>query len=329
MIAAFLKRFLFILLVFSPIYSYSQDIFFAQQQLNKLYLNPAYSCVYSNNTFFSHYRNQYPVMANGFKTYNVWYNVPYIKSGSGISVGLMQDNLPGNLFSTNQFDFAYAHKIKVGLFKYVAVGLQASLILNSIKTGGIILAQPENIASRNVFEPQFSAGILYYNLEWVAGLTLNDLSSIISFNKNKLTTMGLTMHVEKKINLFMIEGSTWEKATILTPSIMSRLYMNRISYIYGTLVEKQNIIAGVWIRNGFPFYFTDFIAGLGYKINNVRLFYTYDFNAHSLTYPLPLTQSHEVTLQIQINKKPHKNFPRKYDCPDFEVNSIKENHIAK
>ncbi len=299
---------------------YTQDISFAQLQINKFQLNPAYSSIYKQSSVFIHYSNQIPSIANGFRTYNFTYNQAFAKSKRGISLGVLSDRLAGSIFSTNSVDFCYSQYVKTGHFSSLSFGFQSSFILNTINNSGQTFVVQENLPSQTIFEPKFSFGLLYLKKDWILGITINDLSTFITFNKNNLSSFRIVTEIEKKINLFNIEQTSWEKGTNITPSLIVKYYLSNIQYTYGIKIEKYNILAGTWLRNGFPFYYTNFIAGIGWQYSNLILFYTYDFNAHSLSMPYPLTNSHEISMQINFGQKIKKTNRKSVRCPEIGRN---------
>lgn len=315
-----------------------QDPQFTQFYANPLYLAPSFAGVTEQHRFTTSYRNQWPAMGNAFVTYSVSYDYYLDDYNSGVGVLIMRDVsgtgdlglLNAGLFYSYDININDNLHIRPGIrFNYTQIGIDYyKLIWNDQLTsgdpgGGSIQQPPINTYNPDV---DFATSMLIYSNRFWGGLSIDHLlrPNYGLYNNEVLWPIKYTLFSGYKIINKTGYNSTTESLSVVF-NFMHQDVFNQL--LIGAYWNISPIMLGCWYR-GIPLrqgtslnYDKDprgdsFAFLIGYKTDNFRIGYSYDFTISQLT---PSTGgAHEITFAYEFkdNKKRKKKYKMK-PCVDF------------
>lgn len=130
-----------LLIVFPNVFSFSQDVHFAQPEYSPLLLNPALAGANSRLQIITNYRNQWNSVASPYQTIaaslDARFQGKYSDRNSFLAAGLSFFNdVAGDMkVMTNQINLDLAYHIKMGRQSLLRIGLYAGMNQRSISTG--------------------------------------------------------------------------------------------------------------------------------------------------------------------------------------------------
>lgn len=315
-----------------------QDPHFTQFYANPLYLGPSFAGATEGDRLTAAYRNQWPELVSGvFVTYSFSYDHFFENFNSGVGVLLMKDVAgTGDLGITNA-GIMYSYDIKVneqfhlrpGIhFNYTQQGLDFSKL-----TWNDELANPDGGTIEQEPYPSkpdvdFAASILGYGDRWWAGFTWDHMLR---------PNYGLYNNEVQWPYKFSLYGGyqILKRAKLTNPidETVSLAFYFRHQDIYtqldlGLYWFKAPLMLGLWYR-GIPFRGMggdgdpyqkdprgDALAFLiGYKMDQLRVGYSYDFTISHLVSTTGGAHELVVTYEFKTKRKSRKR--RMVPCPEF------------
>ena len=333
-----MKRYALIIIAFTLVFRVqAQDPHFTQFYANQLYLAPSFAGSSGGDRITAAYRNQWPELVSGvFVSYSFSYDHYFENFNSGVGVLLMKDVAgTGDLGITNA-GLQYSYDITINKefhlrpgihFNYTQQGLDfAKLTWNdelSNPTGGTIEQEP-SAAKPDV---DFSTSLLGYTERFWIGFAVDHLLR---------PNYGLyNNEVRWPIKYSLFGGYQVVKKSRLQNPIdetVSLAFYFRHQDIYtqldlGLYWYKAPLMLGLWYR-GIPFRGSgdnseyasdprgDALAFLvGYKMDQVRVGYSYDFTISNLVSSTGGAHELVVTYMFKTTRKKRKT--RMIPCPEF------------
>jgi len=150
-----------------------QDPMFTKYMFNSLVYNPAYAGYYDHMYISALYRNQWLGVGGAPTTQTLTLHTPLKNNRVGVGFHVLNDAI-GPLEETKAFA-AYSYKIPLGGTRQLAIGIQGGVSFRRGDRDALNLEQNQDLAfqdfGENSFEPNFGAGILYYDKNFYFGVS--------------------------------------------------------------------------------------------------------------------------------------------------------------
>ncbi len=300
-----LRKYIYSTLFFASILlsANAQDAELSQFYNSPLYTNPAFAGLSGGNRVALNYRNQWQ---GTFTSYAAAFdaNLPKIKSGLGILV--FSDQLAYGALQTNSALLSYAFHTKLNYNWTMSFGMQAGIKQGQVDwnkflfadainpvTGMVGSSAEKTPGNATVLYPDFNAGAIAYSDNSFAGLAIHNLNRPnYSFNGYN----GDGSRLGTKITLHggtVLKPNPKIKDLIISPNIMV-MFQSRFTQVnFGFYISKASFLTGLWFRQ--TAHNSDaLIAMVGFRKNNFKFCYSYDFTVSSQQWVNP--GSHEVSL---------------------------------
>jgi type IX secretion system PorP/SprF family membrane protein len=316
---------------------FAQDPHFTQFYANQLYLAPSFAGSTGGDRIMAAYRNQWPELVSGvYVTYGFSYDHYFENFNSGVGVLITKDVAgTGDLGITNA-GLQYSYDIKVNKefhlrpgihFNYTQQGLNFSKLTWNDElanpSGGTIEQEP----SPSKPDVDFSASLLGYTERFWVGFAVDHLlrPNYGLYNNEvrwpiKYSLFGGYQVVKKSRLQNPIDETVSLAFYFRHQDTFTQLDMGLYWY-------KAPLMLGLWYR-GIPFWGGseddpyrkdprgDAIAFLvGYKMDQVRVGYSYDFTISNLV--SSTGGAHEIIVTYQFKTTRKKRKARMIPCPEF------------
>lgn len=313
---------------------HAQDPVFSQFYHNPLGANAAFAGNTSGPLFHINYRNQWPSFNNAYSTYAFSYSQFFSKVRSGLGVRILHDQAGDGVLQTTSVHVAYSYRLKIRNGYYVKGGMEAGLgslfmdwdrftfgdaidpRIGPVSPGGVRFPTAEvapDQFNRKYFD--LGAGILIYNKDYYAGISLQHINSaditFLSASKDfsregfvpmRFTLMAGYQHLWKK-------GNKNKEDSFLSPSILFTRQAGFSQVVGGLNVNVDKVIGGVWYRHSGS-NADAFIALLGVKVGYFKFCYSFDYTISELS--IAGGGSHEAGIVINLESF----FPEKQNYND-------------
>ena len=314
----------------------AQDPQFSQFYSAPLYLAPSFAGSADGGRVNINYRNQWPSLTASYLTYALSADYYISKYKSGVGLLLLRDDAGGGLIYNTNLGLNYSYNFNINREWRFRPGLQAyyywqSIDFNSLRFGDQILRgrnnpgnpgpsvemeQLLNLPSVNHFD--FTTSLLAYSEKYWFGFTLDHLM----YFSNMLASQGTYLPQRYSVfggGKFMIYGRTVKVKEESVSFAFNYFTQNKINYLdLGTYYVLEPLTFGLWYR-GLPVFPGDPNVGaitflLGYKFNEFRFGYSYDFTTSKL-----ITRTggaHELSLIYYFDERKRQKVKHKpLPCP--------------
>ncbi|MFN0049498.1 MAG: PorP/SprF family type IX secretion system membrane protein [Cytophagales bacterium] len=338
--------------------AFAQDPQFSMFYSVPLYLNPAFTGGRHANRALVHQRWQWPSQEAKFYTTQLSFDTYVNKYNSGFGVLALQDYQGGDNLTSTYLSFNYAYELPLTRNKTLRFGLQGGLIQRS--AGALSLRSDlsndgatggKSFGGRNILLPDIGAGVIFYDRNLFAGITLNHINRPRdAYFGSALMPVKLTIVGGYKIPIPLTGGSIKSKGLhgapdylYLTPTFTYKHQGGTDSEYIGPGADQLDIglyltrkffIAGIWYR-GLPlkqYKSTDvtqasnydamvFLVGVNY--NGIGFGYSYDYTI-SKQQNVRTGGAHEVNLTYVFRTSKKKTIQRTLPCPDFETDILQK-----
>lgn len=306
-----------------------QDAHFSQFYANPLHLNPAFTGSERCPRVALGYRNQWPALGPTYVTYSASYDqhVNLIQGGAGLH--LLSDVQGDGTIKTNIISGMYSYTLPVTHNFAIAAGFEASYVMKTIKWDfifpdmihplyGPIYSTQENPAlvndHKNYFD--FSAGLIGFTERTFFGVAVHHLtepSESFLRGSDAVLPRKFTAHFGTEIP---INNKKYRRGELsLAPQLLFHQQGQFQQFNWGIYVNRKAIVAGFWLRQNFNFQYDSFIMLVGFRQDNIRFAYSYDFTVSRLrnsTYG-----SHEVSFAYIFPCHTKTDKKRVISCPSF------------
>jgi type IX secretion system PorP/SprF family membrane protein len=333
-----MKRWAFFILLLSLAgICISQDPQFSRFYSNALYMAPSFAGSSGDNRFALSYRDQWPSIETGYRTYTASFDHYFEKLRSGAGILFLRDMAgTGNLTTTNMsilynYDFKIRNQVHVrpGMsFTYTQRSIDFNRLLwrDQMSAGGNAPTTGEVPSYEKSDDIDFStSGLIYSDAFWL-GTSLDHLLHPNQSLYEQESAEGNEALLPTKVQVF----GGWRfvvKEQLLRPIPtvlqLAFLYKNQANYNQldmGFYWNYAPLVLGVWYR-GIPImksnHINDAVVFLvGLKTKNYNIGYSYDFSTSKLI--VASGGSHELSFSYSFNQPEKKRRPRKMvPCPEF------------
>ena len=325
-----MKKFiLFILFLFYSFFLNAQYINYSQFYSSPHSLNPALSGSGEFGRIGVIYRNQWPLIDNGYQFFTSWIDYNLAKSNFSFGINFSNEKVGINSLSTSHVSPSLSYEINLSYDWVIRSGIQISytnsnfdsqnlLFYDQFQQNGSINPTLENLSAfEKVNYLNLAVGLIAYsNNVWLGVSIYNLPKPNISFSDN----------IENLARLYSFHGGYNLKLNkiskhnlSLVPAFNFRIISNISQLDLGSYLNLNPILFGIFYR-GVPISSNNNIESiigiLGVKNRNFSVSYTYDYSLSELK---GLTWgAHEISLIYQFNflgkKLPPKNV-RLLQCP--------------
>lgn len=315
----------------------AQDAHFSRFYSNSLYLAPSFAGSAGINRFAASYRNQWPEIEVGYKTFSVSYDHHFEKLHSGVGILMLKDEAGSGNLSTTNIGLMYNYDFRVTPLVHIRPGMHLMYTQRGIDFNRLIWGDQMSVAGNapssgevvpfsSVGDIDFSASLLSYGDRFWVGFTFDHL---LTPNQSLYYEAANDQNQADVPIKFQFFGGTKHvvRETLLRPKPTTI----QLAYLYkqqedfkqldlGFYYYYSPIVLGIWYR-GIPL-FNDFktndaiIFLVGLKTDNYNIGYSYDFTVSKLI--SSSGGSHEISLSYSFGKPAKRKQPRKMvPCPEF------------
>lgn len=316
-------------------HSYAQDPQFSQFYANSLYLNPGFTGNTTQLRMATTYRNQWPGVPGGFKSYtaSIDYNIEEAKSGVGL-LFTHDEAGSGGLRFTN-IAALYAAQIRLSRKLGFKPGLKFSYTRRDVNQADLIFGdQIARDGAPNTIET-LQEGIGYLDLGFGAVLAHSEKYwfglSIDHLNRPNYSLFGTESRLPTKLSMhggwnFEVDkpGDNFGKDNIrVLVHYKSQQDWDQLEL--GGYYEMDKVFFGLWYRGlpGLKSYKQGYsnndavILLLGLEVNDLRIGYSYDVTISRLV--SDSGGAHEISLVFEAASRRKKRSRKRFQipCPKF------------
>jgi type IX secretion system PorP/SprF family membrane protein len=312
----------------------AQDPIFTQYNFSPLQINPAFAGISKSPQFYANYRNQWPEF-DTYTTYAVSYDQGFDRMNSGVGVYVMADDAGDGTIRNTQVNVMYSYRVEIDRQSNIRFGLEAGWTNSRLNWSKLIFfdqldpqfgaigsngvpfpsnESPPLSANLNHSYLDVSAGILYYNTEYFGGISFKHINSpdysYFGDNRNINANLPLRTSIILGYQYTVLRGNNAHYGNYIIPSL---LYVRQGDFSQlnaGATFNLNQLILGGHFRlsgeNG-----DAVIANVGWRYNNIRFGYSYDFTISGLGFNVG--GSHEIGISVILANNSDR--PSRYnDC---------------
>jgi type IX secretion system PorP/SprF family membrane protein len=309
---------------------YGQDPVLSQFYSNTVYLNPAFTGSSGRPRISAGYRNQFPSLGQVYVDYHTAFDMPSSLFGGGFGFNVMNDVQAGGQLNNLRFDGIYSHAIILHPEVEMIAGLQASYVIRSIRTDGLILPDGidnltgnyypdlsgEELSDQTVGYPDFAAGVLFFTRAWYAGFALHHITAPnMSFSRSYREILPRKYTFHAGINIPVFEKRFGREYLQISPNLVYIQQGSQRQLNIGAEVMRKGAFAGVWCRQNIRFGLGAVTAVAGYQDERMRVGYSYDFNMLVPWVTFNSTGAHEISFTWRFSKSDKKTKMGTINCP--------------
>ncbi len=308
-----------------------QDPQFSQFYAHPLNLNPALAGTGECSRVMLNYRNQWPSISGGFKTYAFSADLYAEAISGGLGVSFYSDDAAG-LVNTTRVAGMYAYHLQLSDFSRLNFGLEAAYYQQKLMWDDLIFSDMINYTDGTVLQgvsgevppdrtsvsvADFAAGMLWgYDDKYYIGIAAHHLSEPdLGYYDNGSNPLFRKYTVHAGANFTVIEGDYRSERgkLILNPNVLYQQQQNAKQLNAGINVEFMPMIAGIWYRHNFtnP---DGLIFLVGLKQKRYKFGYSYDMTMSELSGESG--GAHELSFALLFNCG-KRNKPGAIKCPEF------------
>ncbi len=286
-----------------PVLSEAQDPEFTQTMGTPSYFNPAFCGIQQNLRVGLQYRDQWPNAPGSIISIAASADMGIPSINSGVGLMYMNDQAADADLTTNTINAYYAYEVKLGPRSYLRFGINPSIFQRSVNSGQLVYGNQINpqtgvIQGSNggtvstAFIPNMSAGALFYNNNFYAGLAAYNI-----FEPNESLVNGYATLPRK----FVVQAGYY----LSLGQIMFNPYVLAMDQgTFRQVLPGVNATLGLFTL-GASFRQTDPNADavnflIGFAKGIFKVCYSYDLTVSDAR--AAATGSHELSLVVQLNK---------------------------
>lgn len=307
--------------------AWSQDPQFSQFYANPVYTNPAFAGSVNNGRVVMNVRNQWPSIAGAFRTGSFTYDEYFEKINGGFSFQGSFDEQGVGTLRTSAVNLIYAYQIPVNRKFTIQAAVQAGIMQKTldfskllwydqiVAANGFINPTSEPNGNGSIMMTNFAAGVIGYSKSFYGGFAAHNL-----FEPNQTFFNGSSSPIPRRYTGHL---------GLVIPIIRDRNERNQVNLYPNVIVKSQRqfnqVNLGMYISKG-PYiggaYFRQnstnsdaLIILVGIRTQKIKVGYSYDATVSAAR--TGATNSHEVSMALELKKRTPRPKPRKVTCPDF------------
>ncbi|MFT6166663.1 MAG: type IX secretion system PorP/SprF family membrane protein [Vicingaceae bacterium] len=307
-------------IIFLASLAVSQQTHFSQFYTTSIYINPALAGIDEESKFTLNYRNQWPQIQNSFITQNATFETNLSKFNNGLGFSAYRDQAGDGLLTTNAYNAAYAHEIKMRKGLYLRLGLKAGFVQKKIAwdklifedmidpRDGVVYTTKQSFGE-NVSYADLSSGMLLYTEKYYIGFSANHLNqprvSLMNWNSGSRLQRNFILHGGAKFELAGNSDYTF------SPNVIINKQGTFTKFNIGSYFEAKSLVLGLWYASTESMIFI-----VGVKGNRFQVGYSYDLSSSKMIGSN--IGSHEISYTQTFKKKSNRR--KKYrttSCPTF------------
>ncbi|MBK6389732.1 MAG: PorP/SprF family type IX secretion system membrane protein [Saprospiraceae bacterium] len=329
-----MTNFKIILFVLVALVARGQDPVLSQFYSSPILLNPSFAGNTSSPRFAINYRNQWPGLAQAYRTYALSYDQFFDDYNSGIGISVLSDDQGKGLYKTTKLAAIYSYRLKVGKSTFIKTGfelagVQATVgwdkfifpdqldpLYGEVGPGGSPLPsgelRPDNT---NRLYLDLAMGTMIYNPHFYGGLSINHINNPdIRFTRSVDNTssglpLRLTLHAGSQITIF--DAKPGKSDIFISPNILYTRQNNFSELLGGAYVGLGPLFTGVWARLT-PNNPDALIMNIGIKTGKMKISYSFDATISKLT--LNSGGAHELGIVFNLDDQNPRKTPDYNDC---------------
>ena len=303
-----------------------QDPLSSQLFTNLLNLNPAYAGSTENIHAGLNYRNQWPELGNAYINYSAYYDQPVEMVHGGLGLNISDDRQGSGIFNRLQASFIYSYEIQLQRYFTFNLGLESSIVHNSINNSGLIM--PDMISGSTTVPsgellniapytfPDFSFGAIGSYKNHYFGFAIHHLfSPRESPNSPGNIRLATNFSLLAGTNIELASDGPTRNIISLSPAAYADYQNKSMRLVYGSYISFHSAFMGIWLKHqltdikntsiGFHF---------GYSFSSVRLCYSFDYLLLSSA-GLSHSGIHEVSLSFRFPHEAKRKKIQAIKCP--------------
>jgi len=343
----YLKRFIFLFILFIPEMVSGQDPQLSQFYSAPLYLNPAFTGSSQLTRVGANYRSQWPSLEASYVTYMAWVDHYIDDKNSGIGFMVGRDNVTISGLNSTSISAYYAYQLPISELYTVRVGFNGGYTLRNIDYGSLVFG--DQIGPGGVINPTsgetfdqsgaknfFTVGsgaMIYSESAWLG-------FSAFHLNRPNQTVIGGSSPLPRKYSVHLGYKFFWAPGVVgkglfakpqersVAPTIQYKFQGTFDQLDLGLYFTYDPLLFGIWYR-GLP------IKSVGSFANNEALVFLFGFSKRTEKEIFNIGYSYDLTLsnlgassggahEFSISyswftgdpRKPPKNV-RLIPCPNF------------
>lgn len=330
---------LLVILILASFICLGQDPQFSRFYSNSLYMAPSFAGITGFNRFSLSYRNQWPSITSGFKTYSASVDHHFSKLNSGVGVIFLRDEAGTGRLSNTSVGLLYSYDITLTPWLHIRPGLNLSyaersidferlLWMDQISAAGDAPSSAEVITLGKTAD--FDAGVstlLYHESFW-AGISVDHLlrpnQSLYyqEFNADNFAKVPVKYQFFGGYKYVVKEQLLRPIPTILQLAFLYKQQDLFQQLDLGFYWYYDPLVLGIWYR-GIPVLGSSptndaVILLVGFKTRGWNIGYSYDFTTSKLV--VSSGGSHEVSMAFTFRKPDGvgaKRSKKMIPCPEF------------
>lgn len=297
-------RFIILLIVLNS-NLHAQDPVLSQFYSSPLLLNPAFAGNTNAPRFALNYRNQWPGLAQAYRTYAISYDQFFEDYNSGVGISVLTDDAGHGLYKTTKFGAVYSYRLQIGKSTYIKTGMELAGVVAGVGWDKLIFPDQIDplygdvtqggspIPSQDLRPDQTSKlyldmamGTMIYSPYFYGGISVNHLNNPdIRFikttdNTSNALPLRLTLHGGSQINI--IDGKPGRSGVFISPNIMFTHQGNFNELLGGAYFGLGSFFTGVWGRLT-PNNPDAAIFSAGVRTGNMKISYSFDATISKLS----------------------------------------------
>lgn len=306
----------------------AQDPIFSQYYASPLQINPAFTGLRDGIRLGVNYRNQWPSIDQGFRsyvTYNLYYDQFFNSIKSGFGIEITSDEAGGGFLRNTKINGFYGYKIPINRRGHVIKGgLELGYVrmswawdkfifrdqidpINGYQTGGgTILTRESRPINTNPDYIDVGLGILYYSPLFYIGSSVKhvnspDIGILVNSNSGgSALSPRFNFHTGFEIPL---SNDKRKERHILSPSLAVVKQASFFQMNLGAQYLFKSVFTGLFYRHA-RLNPDAIIFLLGFKKDNWKIGYSFDFTISELT--ISQGGTHELSFLFQLANPPGK-----------------------
>ena len=323
------------------VFANAQDIQYSQFYANVLYLNPSFAGSAHGLRGIGHQRLQWPGLDAKYITSSISIDNYFKKTRSGLGLMLSKDWQGSDVISSTEASLLLSQEVPISANHFLRAGAQATYASRYINystrtfpdqfndNGWMNIDSDEPFGGNKVNYLDFSIGGMFYSEKYWLGVSASHITQPEQsfYGGGSKLPMKMSFIAGYKITLLnnnALSKISSDNEIYITPTAHYKFQGKSDQLDLGVYGLYYHLIVGAWYR-GIPLlkqYRSNIqnnesmVVLAGWKINNFRVSYSYDFTISKLA-KARTGGSHELNVTYVLEYQRKKKIMKRLPCPDF------------